>query len=60
MTPYYGTIMYLLFFKLSFVDWLLTIGTAAGMSVISVLIIDIKDSLCQKAADQVEDKKPNL
>jgi hypothetical protein len=45
MTPYYGTIIYLLFFRLNFVDWLLTIGTAAGMSVLSVLLIDIKDGV---------------
>ncbi|WP_419788894.1 hypothetical protein HDF19_05795 [Mucilaginibacter sp. E4BP6] len=49
MTPYYGTIMYLLFFRLSFVDWLLTIGTAAGMGVISVILIDIKDGICLSA-----------
>ena len=52
MTPYYGTIMYLLFFRLSFVDWLLTIGTAAGMSVISVILIDIKDGICLSAKEQ--------
>jgi len=47
MTPYYGTIIYLLFFRLSFVDWLLTIGTASGMSVLCVLLIDIKDGICK-------------
>ena len=45
MTPYYGTIIYLLFFRLSFSDGLLTIGTAAGISVLSVLLIDIKDGI---------------
>jgi len=47
MTPYYGTIIYLLFFRLSFVDWLLTTGTASGISVLCVLLIDIKDSVCK-------------
>jgi hypothetical protein len=41
--------MYLLFFRLSFVDWLLTIGTAAGIGVISVILIDIKDGICLSA-----------
>jgi hypothetical protein len=45
MTPYYGTIIYLIFFKLSVLDWLLTIGAAAGIGVIAVLFIDIKDAL---------------
>ncbi|RZA00873.1 MAG: hypothetical protein EOP47_12655 [Sphingobacteriaceae bacterium] len=45
MTPYYGTIIYLLFFNHSFTDGLLTIATASGMSVISVLLIDIKDGV---------------
>ena len=48
MTRYYGTIIYLIFFRLSVMDWLLTIGTAAGISVISVLLIDIKDGICHK------------
>jgi len=52
MTPYYGTIIYLLFFRLNFADWLLTIGTAAGLSVVSVILIDIKDSLCQKEKEK--------
>jgi hypothetical protein len=48
MTPYYGTIIYLIFFRISVTDWLLTVGTASGMSVIAVLLIDIKDSLCNR------------
>lgn len=45
MTPYYGTIMYLLFFNMSLADGLLTVAAASGMSVISVLLIDIKDGV---------------
>jgi hypothetical protein len=51
MTPYYGTIVYLIFFKLSIMDWLLTIGTAAGISVLSVLLIDIRDGIFPKAKE---------
>lgn len=44
MTPYYGTALYLIFFNHGFADWFLTIGAAAGLSVIYVLIIEIKDN----------------
>lgn len=43
MTPYYGSAVYWLFFKVSLTDWLLTIGSAAGLSVLYVLLIDIRD-----------------
>jgi len=52
MTPYYGTIVYLIFFRLSVMDWLLTIGTAAGISVLSVLLIDIRDGIFPKAREE--------
>lgn len=45
MTPYYGTVIYLLFFNISIADGLLTVAAASGLSVISVLLIDIKDGL---------------
>lgn len=44
MTPWWGTIIYWMFFGTSGVDWLLTIGCAAGMGVLSVVFIDIKDA----------------
>ncbi|RCH55418.1 hypothetical protein DJ568_05865 [Mucilaginibacter hurinus] len=47
MTPYYGAVIYLLFFNVSFVNGLLTVAAASGFSVISVLLIDIKDALCK-------------
>ena len=43
MAPYYGTLIYVFCFPLSWIDGVLTIATAAGMSVISVILIDIKD-----------------
>lgn len=43
MTPWYGTAIYMIFFSGSFSEWLLTIGSAAGFSVIWVLLISIKD-----------------
>jgi hypothetical protein len=52
MTPWWGTLIYWIFFHSSVQDWLLTVGAAAGMSVISVVLIDIKD-YC------VERKKPS-
>ncbi|RVT98318.1 hypothetical protein EOD41_16095 [Mucilaginibacter limnophilus] len=55
MTPYYGTIIYLLFFKVSFADGLLTVAAASGLNVVSVLLIDIKDALCHPKED---DTKP--
>jgi hypothetical protein len=51
MTPYYGTVIYLLFFNQSFTDGLLTVATASGMSVISVLLIDIKDGVFKPGED---------
>ncbi|GAA4320884.1 hypothetical protein GCM10023149_20390 [Mucilaginibacter gynuensis] len=51
MTPYYGAIIYLLFFNTSFVDGLLTVATASGLSVISVILIDIKDGICKPNAE---------
>jgi hypothetical protein len=44
MTPYYGTVLWFIFFKSDFKDWFLTIGAAAGFSVLYVLFIEIKDS----------------
>lgn len=51
MTPWYGTALYLVLFKFSFLEWFLTIGVAAGFSVIYVLLIEIKDN-----GKQVTDK----
>ena len=43
MTPWWGTLIYWLFFGLSIPDWLLTVGAASGISVISVILIYAKD-----------------
>lgn len=43
MTPYYGTLIYVLFFGVSLQDWLLTVGTACGFSVVSVVLITIRE-----------------
>jgi hypothetical protein len=45
MTPWWGTAIYFIFFYWSWREWLLTIGAAAGFSVLWVLAIDIKDYL---------------
>lgn len=48
MTPWYGTIIYWLFFASSFEaswkDWLLTVGTAAGMSVLTIVMLSVRDA----------------
>lgn len=44
MCPWYGTLLYVIFFNYSLPDWFLTIGGAAGLCVIYVLIIEIKDN----------------
>lgn len=43
MTPWWGTLIYWVFFGTNLSDWLLTVGAAAGFSVISVVIIHAKD-----------------
>lgn len=44
MTPWWGTLMYWVFFAVSLEDWLLTVGMASGLSVIWVVLIDFKDA----------------
>ncbi len=41
MTPWWGTIIYLLFFHISFIDWVLTIGCAGGFSTLSLAILSL-------------------
>jgi hypothetical protein len=43
MTPWWGTLIYLIFIHYSFSDYILTIGAASGLSVISVVLIAAKD-----------------
>lgn len=43
MSPWWGTAIYLILFPVSFQDWILTVGVASGLSVISVVLIDLKD-----------------
>lgn len=44
MCPWWGTVLYLILFNESFKDWFITIGAAAGLSVLYVLLIQIKDN----------------
>lgn len=48
MTPWWGTAIYWIFFNISVTDWLLTVGAAAGLSVISVVLIHAKDYFADK------------
>ena len=43
MTPWWGTLIYWIFFNVSLQDWLLTIGTAAGISVITITFLKYND-----------------
>lgn len=43
MTPWWGTLIYWLFFNISLIDWLLTVGAASGFGVLSVILIHAKD-----------------
>lgn len=44
-TPWYGTIIYLLFMGSDPIEWFITVGAATGVNVISVILITIKDGL---------------
>ncbi len=48
MTPWWGTLIYGLFFHIGWLDWLLTIGAAAGISVIFVILIIAKEYFAEK------------
>lgn len=45
MTPWWGTLIYVLFIHVSFVHWLFVIGAASGLSVISVVLIDLREAM---------------
>lgn len=45
MTPYWGTALYWIIYHNGIMDWLITVFSAAGISVLYVLLIDIKDYL---------------
>lgn len=47
MTPWWGSAIYWLLYGFGITDWLVTIFTAAGFSVLWVLLIDIKDNTKQ-------------
>lgn len=52
MTPWWGSLVFFLFIGGPFREWFLTIGCAAGFSVLNVLLIDIKD-LIKDAANKI-------
>lgn len=45
MSPWHGTYLYWMLYHVNVVDWVTTVFTAAGFSVLWVLAIDIKDYL---------------
>src|SRR5688572_7238366 len=42
MTPWWGTLLYWIFFHGSLCGWLLTVGAASGINVFSVIFLYIK------------------
>lgn len=51
MTPYYGSLIYWLFIGTSWQLWLLTVGMAAGMSVLVVVILALRELIIQNLKD---------
>ena len=41
MTPWYGTLIYILFFHIGIEDWLLSVGVAAGFQIFYVGIFNL-------------------
>jgi hypothetical protein len=41
MTPYYGTIIYLILYKISVLDGIFTVLTASGMNCVFVYLLEI-------------------
>ena len=44
MTPWWGTIIYWIFFHVSFINWLLVVGTASGISVVFVVLLALREA----------------
>lgn len=42
MTPWWGSLVYFLFFFVTWQHWLVTVGAAAGINVISVCVISLR------------------
>lgn len=55
MTPWWGTLIYWLFFAISIPHWILTILTASGLSVLYVVMIDLKDAAITYKKKEEED-----
>lgn len=47
MTPWYGSVFYWIFFHISWQDWITTVAAAAGINVISVCLITIRECAVQ-------------
>jgi hypothetical protein len=54
MTMWHGTYIYWIFFHVSFTDWLLTVFTASGFSVLWVVAIYVKD-YCKEATKKIKE-----
>jgi hypothetical protein len=44
-TPWWGTAIYWIFFHIGFCNWILTVGCAAGMAVIWVVLLTLRDGI---------------
>lgn len=55
MTPWWGSLIYWVFYHSSVENWILTVGAAAGLSVLYVVLIDLKDFVVT-AKKEIEEK----
>lgn len=44
MTPWWGTLIYWLFFGISWQNWLLTVGAAAGINVLNIILLSLREA----------------
>ena len=47
MGPWWGTLIYILFFHESFKSYLLTVGAASGLCVIAVILLAIREKMIE-------------
>lgn len=53
MTPWWGTLIFLIFFPFTIKAWLLTVGLASGINVLSVIGLSIRE-YCIERVKQIE------
>lgn len=54
MCPWWGSLIYWIFFHNNIMDWLLTVGAASGFCVIGVVILAIRET-CIEIGDWINE-----